>query len=166
MTVLRQIVFRVIIGCLAGMVIGAISAALLMSASPKDWIETWKTETHLEEHQLAWILWAAVAGVIALLSLSVGGIDLGRRAGFVIWGILCGCVVATALTLFAAWFSDEWPFRVKAPQTAIDIGRNFLLPGFAILGGILGRILGPRLEAKLRTPQSKEIRAHCGSRRS
>ncbi len=61
---LRKIVLRGIVGCVAGIVIGAISAALLMSIAPRDWIETWKTETKLEVHHLAWILWAALAGAI------------------------------------------------------------------------------------------------------
>ncbi len=158
---LRKVVLRAIVGCVAGTVIGAISAALFMSITPKDWIETWKTETNLEVHHLAWILWATFTGVIAFLSICFGGIQLGRSTAFVIRGILCGCVVATMLTLLAAWFNDEWPFRGKAPQTMIDLGRNYLLPGFAIVGGILGRIMGPRLETKLKAPQKLDKSGHC-----
>jgi hypothetical protein len=163
---LRKIVLRGIVGCLAGVVIGAITAALLMSIVPQDWIETWKFETNLDVHHLAWILWATLAGAITLLSICFGGKQLGQSTAFVFRGILFGCVAATMLTLVAAWFNDEWPFRVKAPQTMIDIGRNYLLPGFGTIGGVLGRIVGSRFEAKLKTPQNHEMHASCGSRPS
>ena len=162
----RKIVLRGIVGCVAGIVIGAISAVLLMEIVPQDWIETWKTETNLEVRHLAWILWAVLACAITSLSICFGGNELGRSAAIVVRGILCGCVVATTLTLFAAWFKDEWPFRVKAPQTMIDIGGNYLLPGFGMIGGVLGRFVAPRLEAKLKTPQNHEMNASCGSRPS
>jgi hypothetical protein len=140
MMVLRRIVWRSIIGLGAGIVIGAISAVLLVTVLPKEWIGTWKTETKLDEYHLAWILWAAVTGIVAIVSLFMGCINLGRRFAFVIRGVLCGCVAGTMLTFFAAWLRDEWPFPVKGPETMISIGRNFVLPGFAVIGGIVGRI--------------------------
>ena len=159
MTVHRQIVWRGVIGIITGTVIGAVSAAMLMSASPKEWLDIWKTKTNFEVYHLTWILWGAVTGIVTLLSLTIGGINFGRRAAFVIRGILCGCLTGTMLTLSAAWFNDEWPFRVKAPQTMIEIGRNFVLPGFAVIGGILGRIYFARLET-----QNKKMHTSCGSR--
>lgn len=136
----RNIVSRGITGCVSGIVIGAVSAAMLISMTPQGWIETWESETTLEGHHLAWFLGAAIAGALILLSICSGGKQFDRSAAFTLRGILYGCLVATTLTLVAAWFNGQWPFRVKAPQTIIDIGRNYVLPVSAVVGGVWGRM--------------------------
>lgn len=156
---IKRFFIRGIVGIIAGAIIGLTCAALLMSSVPDQWIETWKTETGLQEHHIAWLLWGSIAFAVVILSMTFGGIYLGRRAAFITRGILCGCLIATVTALGAAWFSDEWPFRVKAPQTSIAIGRSCLLPACAIIGGLMGQYLAARRDRKNEKPQNNGLHA-------
>lgn len=157
MATLGKMILRSIIGIFAVVVIGAVSAALLMWSAPDERIENWRTTTGLEEHHLAWLLWVIIAAITTILAATLGGLNLGRYASFIAQGILGGCVAGTILTLGSAWFNDEWPFRSKAPQTSIDIGRTYLIPTFAIIGGFLGRYVVVQFGHCHGRPQNKRL---------
>ena len=93
---------RFVIGAIAGIVTGFVSAAMLKSAAPNEWFDLSKDLSGFSERELARILWATIATGMALVSWLFGGKDLGNRVHRVVQGALYGCITATLLTLVIA----------------------------------------------------------------
>jgi ABC-type Fe3+-siderophore transport system permease subunit len=164
MAVIKPLLIRGVVGIIAGAIIGVVLAVLLTLAAPDQWIDTWTTETGLEEHHIARLLCASIATIITFLSLTLGSVNLGRQASLLAWGILCGCFAATALTLGAAWFDNEWPFRVKTPQTTIGFGRCYLLPAGAVIGGFSGMYIAARRSRRHKRQKNHTMHPGSGGR--
>lgn len=129
---------RLVVGAIAGLIIGALVAIFAVQFYPKRLPPQSLAEHEAAEVTFVWTVLAITAVVVALFSAFAGHRKLGRHMKAVSLGVLAGVAIAVLGAHVAAYERNEWPFRQKASQASITWGRNIGVPICGVLGGIIG----------------------------
>ncbi len=128
---------RLLVGAFAGVIVGALVATFAVSYFPERDLSQSLAEHENAERRFRLTVLSITAALVTLLAVFAGNLQLRARTRTIMIGVLTGVACAVIAAHVAAYARDEWPFRGKAPQTAVTWGRNVGVPVLGLFGGLI-----------------------------
>ncbi len=132
---------RLLIGAISGVIVGTLVATFAISCLPERDLSQPLAEHEIAERRFVLAVQLITAAMVTLVAVFAGHVQLGGRTKTVIIGVLAGVACAVITAHVVAYARDEWPFRGKAPQTALAWGRAVGVPVFGLLGGLIANYI-------------------------